>query len=202
MIKCSKNEDYIFEIIHDLKSPVLSIDFALKNIKRNEFLDEIYKINKHNLNYIEELLFEYSTERKKYCPKFEAVDLLKIIKEEIEVLNFLIIEKKLNIEIICGADCRVFIITDKAIARQIILNLLSNAVKHTDENETVKINFSNQKKYLNICFKNKYPKNINAVCSSKMGLEIIKKKIKIIKGKFKITKNKNEICFNVSFPYL
>ena len=196
-----KNNDYIFEIIHDLKSPILSIDFALKNIERNEFLDEIYKINKHNLNYIENLLFEYSIEKNKYCPKFENVDLIKLIKEEIEILNFLIVEKNLNIEITYDIDCKTCVITDKIISRQIILNLLTNAIKYTDEHETVKIDFSNQNKYLNICFKNKYPKSLKPVCSNKMGLEIIKKKIKVIKGKFKISKNKDEICFNVGFLY-
>lgn len=32
-----KNEDFIFEIIHDIKAPVIGIDYALKNVERDDF---------------------------------------------------------------------------------------------------------------------------------------------------------------------
>ena len=95
----SKNEDFIFEIIHDLKAPVISMDFALKNVRRDEFMDEIYKINKHNLNYIENMLTGYSLSKGRYCPKIELFNLNKLVKEEISVLNFLIAEQNLRINV-------------------------------------------------------------------------------------------------------
>ena len=84
----NKNDDFIFELIHDLKAPIISMDFALKNIRRDEFLDEIFKINRHNLNYVENMMNSYSLAKGRYCPKFELVNLANIVKEEARVLNF------------------------------------------------------------------------------------------------------------------
>ena len=95
-----KNKEYIFEIIHDIKAPIMSMDYALKTIPKNEILEEIYKINKHNLNYIENLLTTHLIEKGKYCPKFELINLIQITEEELRVLNFLITEKKLRINLI------------------------------------------------------------------------------------------------------
>ena len=93
----NKNDDFIFELIHDLKAPIISMDFALKNIRRDEFLDEIFKINRHNLNYVENMMNSYSLAKGRYCPKFELVNLANIVKEEARVLNFLIAEKNLRV---------------------------------------------------------------------------------------------------------
>lgn len=197
MYKANKNDDYIFEIFHDLKAPILSINIALENIERDDFLDEIYKINKHNLNYIENMLTGYSIFKEKYCPNFEKVNILKIVKEEINVLKFLAAEKNLFFEIITEDKNDFFALTDKCIIRQIILNLLTNAVKYTPINSTVRISFFKKREKLNICFSNPYDKKLSSQCSSRMGLEIIKKKIKILKGKLKITNKDKEICFNL-----
>lgn len=195
----SKNEDFIFEIIHDLKAPIISMDFALKNIRRDDFLDEIYKINKHNLNYVENMMTGYSLSKGKYCPKFEIVNLVKIVKEEIKVLNFLIAEKNLRIILSIDKLDEGYIISDKYLVRQIVLNLLTNAVKYTPKNSSINVIFEKKDDFLSICFSNPTDKNLSNICSSKMGLDIIKKKLKAIKGKLKITKNNGEFCFNISF---
>jgi len=193
------NDDYIFEIVHDLKAPILSIDIALKDIERDEFLDEIYKINKHNLNYIENLLTGYSISKDRYCPRFEEVNLIKIIKEEINVLSFFAEEKSLVFELVSDNIKEVFIKTDKGLFRQIILNLLTNAVKYAPNNSNVEIKICKKEKILTICFSNIYNKDLTNICSTKLGLEIVKKKIKALKGKFKIIKKDGKICFNLSF---
>ncbi len=195
----SKNEDFIFEIIHDLKSPVLSMDFALKTIKRNEFLEEIYRINKHNLNYIEDLLSGYLTLRGKYRLRCENIDLYEIVAEEIKVLSFLIKKKNLKIELKVEKNSNTKITTDKALARQIILNLLSNAVKYTQENEKITIRLLNKDGFLRICFKNPLGCDFSLENSTKMGLGIVSKKIKLLFGTFEINKFKDEICFTAGF---
>ena len=127
----NKNDDFIFELIHDLKAPIISMDFALKNIRRDEFLDEIFKINRHNLNYVENMMNSYSLAKGRYCPKFELVNLANIVKEEARVLNFLIAEKNLRVIISIDKLVDPYIVGDKYLIRQIILNLLTNAVKYT-----------------------------------------------------------------------
>lgn len=195
----NKNKDFIFEIIHDLKAPLISVDFALKNTRRDEFLDEIYKINKHNLNYVENMMTGYSLAKGKYCPKFEIVNLVKIVKEEIKVLNFLISEKNLRIILSIDKLDDGYIISDKYLVRQIILNLLTNAVKYTPNDGTVKIIFEKKERFLGICFSNPYHTSTANVCSSKMGLEIVRKKLKALKGKLKVSKTNGEVCYNISF---
>ncbi len=195
----NKNEDFIFEIIHDLKAPIISMDFALSTMQRDELLDEIYKINRHNLNYVENLISGYSLTKGKYCPKYEIINLVKIVKEEIKVLNFLIEDKNLRVILSIDKSDDIYIVSDKYLTRQIILNLLTNAVKYTPINGSIKIVFEKKEGYINICFSNPSDTKLTNVCSSKMGLEIVKKKLKALKGKLKIKQNKDEICFNVSF---
>lgn len=195
----NKNDDFIFELIHDLKAPIISMDFALKNIRRDEFLDEIFKINRHNLNYVENMMNSYSLAKGRYCPKFELVNLANIVKEEARVLNFLIAEKNLRVIISIDKLVDPYIVGDKYLIRQIILNLLTNAVKYTPVDCTIKIIFEKKEGFLTICFLNPYNEKQQNLCSTKMGLEIVKKKLRAIKGKLKVLKNSDEICFQVSF---
>ena len=190
-------EDYIFEIAHDLKSPVMSINLALENIERNEFLDEIYKINKHNLNYIENIIENYMFKKGKYCSKFETINILNVIKEEFYVLRYLIAEKNLKISYQNKNLNECCIISDRFLVRQIILNILTNAVKYTKNNGEISVLFDTKNNYLSVCFLNPYSKENCKFCSSKMGQQIIKAKLKAIGGKFKITKKKDEYCFNL-----
>ncbi len=195
----AKNKDFIFEIIHDLKAPLMSMDYALKNIQRDEILEEVYKLNRHNLSYVESMLSGYSIEKGKYCPKYEIVNPVKIVKEEIKVLKYLIKDK--NIRVITSVDKidEGYIISDKYLTRQIILNLLANAVKYAPDNSDIRIIFEKRKNCFSICFSNKYDKNIYSPCSSKIGLEIVKKKLKALRGKLEIKKSGGNICFKTCF---
>lgn len=194
----NKNQDYIFEIIHDIKAPILSMDYALKNIKKDEILNEIYKTNKHNLNYIESLITNYSITKGKYCLKYELINLVKIIEEELSALNFIIKEKNLRVIISKDKIEDEYIVSDKNLLRQIILNLLNNAIKFSPINNTIKIIFEKINNKISICFINNFEKNQENF-STKIGMDIIKKNLKVIKGKLKITNSKNEICYNISF---
>jgi len=194
-----KNKEFIYEIIHDIKSPILSIDYALKNIQRNELLDEIYKINKNSLHYIENLLSNYSISDEKYDLKFKETNIIEIIKEEIENLTPIIKDKKLKIEFKSSEQKIIF--TDELILRQIILNLLTNSIKYANINSKISIDINNKENFLEICFKNPFIEPKSNIHSNGMGLEIIIRKIKLLGGNFKITKDENVFCFNISFKY-
>ena len=81
-----KNEEFVLNILHDIKSPILSINIALENLQNTptqELLNDIYKVNRHNLDYIENLMGNYSLKKRKSQMKQEYFNILNIINEEI-----------------------------------------------------------------------------------------------------------------------
>lgn len=124
-----KNEEFVLNILHDIKSPILSINIALENLQNTptqELLNDIYKVNRHNLDYIENLMGNYSLKKGKYQMKQEYFNILNIINEEILALKLLIIEKNLKLNLITNNDA-INVNADKEAVRQVFLNLLTNA---------------------------------------------------------------------------
>ena len=143
-----KNEEFVLNILHDIKSPIAGINIALENMPdgaKNETLREIYRVNRHNLEYIENLLENYSLKAGKYLLKYEYFNLINMVNEEIYALRFLIIEKNLKVNLICSDEV-ININTDKQLIRQAFLNLLTNAVKYSPSSEEIKIEVSKIKK--------------------------------------------------------
>ncbi len=200
-----KNEEFVLNILHDIKSPVLSINIALENISnngnlliQNELLSEIYKVNKHNLEYIENLMDNYSLKKGKYQIKQEYFNILNIINEEIFALKFLIIEKNLKLNLV-SANETVNVNSDKQLVRQVFLNLLTNAVKYSPNSEEIKIEIAKNKKYVTVCVENTISGK-STEKSTGFGQQIIKEALLNLNGKIYHTKNKNKICFNVDLP--
>ncbi len=203
-----KNEEFILNILHDIKSPIAGISIALENMPegaKNDTLKEIYRVNRHNLEYIENLMENYSIKTGRYLLKYEYFNLLNIINEEIIALRFLIIEKSLKVNLICNADI-ISINTDKQIVRQAFLNVLTNAVKYSPHGEEIKIEISKNKKNISVCVTNKIGAGTEKsagkcnTVSTGLGEGIIKEALSKLRGKIYHTKNKNKICFYVELP--
>lgn len=202
-----KNEEFVLNILHDIKSPILSINIALENLNSQAFiqntsdcglLNEIYKVNRHNLEYIENLMENYSIKKGQYQIKEEYFNILNIINEEIFALKFLIIEKNLKLNLVCSSET-INVNSDKQLIRQVFLNLLTNAVKYSPNSEEIKIEISKNKKQVSICITNTVS-NANTEHSTGFGQQIIKDALLNLNGKVYHTKNKNKICFNVDLP--
>ncbi len=194
-----KNEEFILNIIHDIKSPIAGINIALENLPegmKNETLSEIYRVNRHNLEYIENLMENYSLKRGKYLLKYEYFNLIGLINEEIFALRFLIIEKNLKVNLICSSE-NIGVNSDKQIIRQAFLNLLTNAVKYSPRAEEIKIEVSKNRKNISICITNKTE---NTQRGTGLGEGIVKETLSMLRGKIYHTKNKNKICFYVEIP--
>lgn len=202
-----KNEEFVLNILHDIKSPILSINIALENLDSKSFaqntadsglLSEIYKVNRHNLEYIENLMENYSIKKGRYQIKQEYFNILNIINEEIFALKFLIIEKNLKLNLVSSNEA-INVNSDKQLVRRVFLNLLTNAVKYSPNSEEVKIEVLKNKKYVSICITNTVS-NTGAEHSTCLGHQIIKDALLNLNGKVYHTKNKNKICFNVDLP--
>ena len=193
-----KKEEFIFEIIHDIKAPILGMDFALRNIERSEFEEELYKVNKHNLEYINNMLNLYKTRSEEREKGLMPVNLANLIEDEIKALNFLIEEKSLKIRISKNIKGNTVIISNRQIIRQIILNILTNAVKYTPNNEEIKIKITENKKILAFEITNK-PLKLTPKEGLTLGMNIIRKRTKEIGAKLNISKHENFVCFCVEF---
>jgi len=194
-----KNEEFILSILHDIKSPIAGINIALENLPegmKNETLSEIYRVNRHNLEYIENLMENYSLKRGKYLLKYEYFNLIGLINEEIFALRFLIIEKNLKVNLICNSE-NIGVNSDKQIIRQAFLNLLTNAVKYSPRAEEIKIEVSKNRKNISICITNKTE---SVQRGTGLGEGIVKETLSMLRGKIYHTKNKNKICFYVEIP--
>ncbi len=201
--KEEQNKEFILNILHDIKSPIAGINIALENldtkkISANEILKEIYKVNKHNLEYIENLMENYSFESGKYQVKYEYFNLINLLNEEIYALRFLIIEKNLKLNLISTNES-ILVYTDRQMVRRIFLNLLTNAVKYSPSTEEVRVEVSKNKSRVSVCITNticshtiKDPK-----ISTGFGQEIIREAMTKLSGKIYHTKNKNKICFHL-----
>lgn len=201
-----KNEEFILSILHDIKSPIVSINIALENLKtRDEILNEIYKTNKHNLEYIENLLENYSFKTGKYLLKQEYFNVVNMINEEVFALRALIIEKNLKLNLV-STNPNIFLSCDRQMVRRAFLNLLTNAIKYSPDNEEIKIEVSKLKKTVSICVTNTCKsflgkdKNNTILGSTGLGAAIIEESVARLKGKIYHTKNRSKICFYVELP--
>lgn len=193
-----KNEEFLLNIVHDIKSPIASINIALENLNsKNDILNEIYIVNRHNLEYIENLMENYSFKTGKYNLKYEYFNIVNTINEEIVALKLLIIEKNLKINLITSSD-NIPIYSDKQMIRQVFLNLFTNAVKYSPNGEEIKIEATKLKRKVSVCITNHL--NPDSKKSTGFGHQIINNALIRLNGKINHTKNKNKICFFVDLP--
>lgn len=205
-----KNEEFILNILHDIKTPIASINLALENLEIKdrqengpvkETLSEIYKVNRHNLNYIENLIENYSVKKGLYELKYEYFNLLNMVNEEIFALRFMIIEKKLKLNLISSNES-IMVYTDKQLLRQAFLNIVTNAVKFSPPFEEIKVEISKNKKSTSLCVSNAISagkcceKNI----TGGLGQGIIKEALTKLNGKIYHTKTRDKICFYIELP--
>lgn len=205
-----KNEEFILSLLHDIKTPMASINLALETLEIKdtegrdtikETLDEIYKVNRHNLKYIENLIENYSVKKGLYELKHEYFNLLNMVNEEIFALRFLIIEKKLKLNLISSNE-NIMVYTDKNLLRQAFLNLLTNAVKFSPPYEEIKVEISKNKKAVSLCVSNTITPGAFGERWQRGGLGqgIIKEALTKLNGKIHHTKNKDKICFYIDLP--
>jgi len=197
-----KNEEFVLSILHDIKSPIAGINIALENLDfKDEIISEIYKVNRHNLNYIENLMENYSFKAGKYIIKYEFFNLINLINEEIYALRFLILEKNLKINLITNTG-NITLNSDKQIVRQAFLNLITNAVKYSPKSSEIKIEVSKVKSSIIICLSNPLAGNdtLKEQKSTGFGEKIIKDAMLKLNGKIYHTKDRNKICFYMELP--
>lgn len=193
-----KNEEFVLTILHDIKSPISSINIALQNIKfEDEILKEVYKVNKHNLDYIENLIGNYSFKTGTYTPSKENFNLITLINEEIFALRFAILDKNLKLNLTYGT-ASIPLVTDKNLLRRVILNLITNSIKHSPFKSEIKIEIKKFKEKIFITFENSTIKAQTG--STGLGRGIIKNSIEKLGGKISGLINNQRAVFSIELP--
>lgn len=132
-------KDLIIRISHELKTPLVSIcggtELLLTLFKEKfdkeelDLLEVIEKGGTRLRHLIDNLLDITKIEFRKLELKWEYIDLVKLIKECVKEMMYLIKNRDLKIEMYLPEELNVRI--DKIRIEQVILNLLSNAIKNT-----------------------------------------------------------------------
>ena len=103
-----------------------------------DYVDGIHESGQHLLDIISDILDMSRIEAGKYELDLEAVDVARVIKSAVQMVENRAADSNLRIAVQIDNDART-IIADRRAVMQICLNLLSNAVKFTEEGGQVTI---------------------------------------------------------------
>ncbi len=194
-----QNEKIFSQILHDIKSPMLSVKFALENTKRDNLSDEIYSINLGILQIIQDFLTLYSFKDGFKSADFEKVFPLQILKNETKMYAPLFRQKGLKL-IFAGMD-HLFVHSYGAILSRIISNLISNAIKYAPKKSNIVFNVIDDENNIVITISNEVQNKIVSDESSYgLGLFITKRLARRINAHLDMKKNKDRMTFELKIP--
>jgi PAS domain S-box-containing protein len=128
--------EFLSRMSHELRTPMNSIlgfaqllDMGHLNPSQKRGVNNILKSGKHLLNLINEVLDISRIEAGRIPLSLEPVHIESIVKEMIDVIQPLAIERKITVDFVAGEANNLFIFADLQRMKQILLNLINNAVK-------------------------------------------------------------------------
>jgi signal transduction histidine kinase len=152
----NKTKDKFFSIIaHDLRSPIGNIKSALEFITTEEelpneevmeLLDKLSGSAINTFDLLENLLQWSLTQRGLLENNSNSYWLSTLIEDAIKLSRNIANSKKINIEVICATQLKVF--ADKNMFFTILRNLLNNAIKYSYENTTIIVKAESDDKYV------------------------------------------------------
>jgi signal transduction histidine kinase/predicted metal-dependent phosphoesterase TrpH len=138
-------ESNLRRIVHDLKSPLISIGFSARRMLRkvqNEeasgTLKKIYDSSLHLTQWIDETLFFHDLTQSKWQGQMKEVDVKSLVQQTIDLLKESASEKSIEIEFkdslsILKISCH------ESLMYRALVNLLSNALKYTPRGGKVEV---------------------------------------------------------------
>ena len=137
--------EFVANVSHELKTPLTSIKGFVETLMeeeedpqlRHRFLTIINKEANRLSNLIDDLLELSRLEAKDTRLEFEPVNITKIARHVLAVLEPRIIEKKL--EVTNRLPAELFVLGVKELLQEVMVNYLDNAVKYTTEGGKITI---------------------------------------------------------------
>ena len=191
-------ERFFAGLMHDIKSPLMSINYALKNNHKSEIANDIYYTNLESLNLIENVLTLYEENKE---TKFSKFDFLKIFDKVLKNHKYLILEKGLEI-IFDYKENEIMITSCPVCLERILSNLISNAVKYSPKNNKILIELEKTNNLIIFSLSNKIERKKISYRPGGFGLYISKLLAKKIRGKIAHKKQGDKIKYILSFSSL
>lgn len=143
----NNNKTRFFSIIaHDLNSPITATLGLLEILMEQEKLDYdntmkylhvLHRTSKSSHTLLNNLLLWSKSQMGGIKPVLEKINLLNILKVEIDFINNIAKEKAINIELKAQED--IYALADKSMISFVFRNLISNAVKFSHPNSIIRI---------------------------------------------------------------
>jgi two-component system phosphate regulon sensor histidine kinase PhoR len=135
--------ELVANVSHELKTPLTSIkgftetllDGAIEDREHTELFLNIISRETNRLQEMVDSILDLSTIESKGI-KFTQVDLVQIVSQSIEEMNFLANEKDITISCLTDAP-EIFISADENRMKQVIINLLSNSIKYSNNHKQI-----------------------------------------------------------------
>lgn len=216
---------FLSSMSHELRTPlnailgfaqILQLDSDLNEVQASN-IDEIYRAGKHLLSLINEVLDLTRIESGNLELSLQAVDILPVVKESLNLLS--VLADKNNITIESNITDSVFIMADKTRLKQALLNLCSNAIKYNrpsgsvtiacelaDEMATIKVIDTGtgiEQKRLPEIFQpfNRLDADQSNVEGTGIGLPLTKQLVELMNGEIDVTSEHGQgSTFSIRFP--
>ena len=153
-------KDKFYKIIaHDLKNPLSSIEGLTElMIEDSAHMDDkeralfLHSINSaaHKASTILNELFIWAISKEKIL-KTKNIELLRLISNEIELLEIQALHKKVSIDI--NVDENLFVCADENMLGTVFRNLISNAIKYSYSHGLISITSSNKNGFVEVTIK-------------------------------------------------
>jgi signal transduction histidine kinase len=154
----STNGKFLSIIAHDLRSPFSSILGILELLRLNldelnkgeieEYVEMVYNSANNTLVLLDNLLVWAVSQNKEKNFKPVRIDLYELLREEVEGLRTLAVQKQIEINFLISSGIKVA--ADLQMVKTIIRNLISNAIKYTDMNGKITIDAHEVNQYVEI----------------------------------------------------
>ncbi len=205
------------DVSHELRTPLTilkgEIELALKSKRDPEYYEKTLKSALEEVDrlkrLVEDLLFLSKADAGKITYRLGKVDILEVVLSVINVLSFLIKQKRIKLNI--DGEPEIFVKGDENLLKQLIYNLVHNAIKYNKEEGEIYIGIREEKDYVKIIIKdtgfgiseehlNKIFNRFYRIDKSRtrlegglgLGLNIVKKIVDLHNGNIHVESNVNK----------
>ncbi len=134
------NKEFWMSIFHDIKNPMIGIDFALRGIDGRDnssgVLKDIYNLNQANLEFIRMILENYHFEEGFFEKKHENINLKKLLNTLLRDYKYILKERRLKVNL-NAVDKDIMLYSCPISISRVFSNLITNAARFASKGSEI-----------------------------------------------------------------